>query len=164
MGRSCSLWNSGWLFLRRSLRKTSRVRMIAVMTKADTRPARRGSGVGARCSTVAGTQTHPRDHLTSRSLKPDSFVLVNIRISASQPGQSATGVKYKPQQRAERTSSSGRASTPGSGLVCADVAREDYFVNLALFSTLWLKVTTTERRRLHVCAKPGPIKPRPGRI
>lgn len=61
---------------------------------------------------------------------------------------------------------------PGSGFLCVDVAREDYFVNLALFYILWLKVTTTERRRLPVClangtrrgAKRGPIKPRPGRI
>lgn len=73
IGRSCSLRNSGRLFLRRSLRKSRRVRMTAVMTKADTRPARRGFVVGVWCCTVAGTQTHPRDHLTSRSLKPGSF-------------------------------------------------------------------------------------------
>lgn len=64
IGRSCSLRNSGRLFLRRSLRKSSRVRMTAVMMKADTRPARRGSSVGVWCRMVAGTHTHHRDHLT----------------------------------------------------------------------------------------------------
>lgn len=48
------------------MRKSSRAMMTAVMTKADTRLARRGFG----CKTVAGTQTHLL-------------------------GESATGAKYK---------------------------------------------------------------------
>lgn len=62
MGRSCSLRNSGRLFLRRSLRKRRRVMMTAVMMKADTRPARRGSRAGVWCSTVAGRQTSTKGH------------------------------------------------------------------------------------------------------
>lgn len=57
--------------------------MTAVMMKADTRPARRESRVVVLCSMVAGTQTHPKDQLTSQSLKPE---MINGRISASQPG------------------------------------------------------------------------------
>ena len=58
IGRSCSLRNSGRLSLRRSLRKRSRVMMTAVMMKADTRPASRGSNVGVLCTIVAGKKTN----------------------------------------------------------------------------------------------------------
>lgn len=55
--------------------------MTAVMTKADTRLARRGLGDGLWCKTVAGTQTH----LFGKSAK---FQLL-------EQGESATGAKYK---------------------------------------------------------------------
>lgn len=81
IGRSCSLRNSGRLFLRRSLRKRRRVMMTAVMMKADTRPARRGSRAGVWCSTVAGRQTNTKGHSNQTVL-----FLLKGRISASQTG------------------------------------------------------------------------------
>lgn len=69
IGRSCSLRNSGRLSLRRSLRKMSRVMMTAVMMKADTRPARRGSSVGDSWTIVAGTKTQEIKHAGHPPLK-----------------------------------------------------------------------------------------------
>lgn len=61
------------------MRKRRRVIMTAVMMKADTRPARRGSRAGVWCSTVAGTNTKGHSNQT---------VLFSFkgRISASQTG------------------------------------------------------------------------------
>lgn len=161
MGRSCSLRNSGRLFLRRSLRKSSRAMMTAVTTKADTRLARRGFGDGLWCKTVAGTQTH----LFGKSAK----------LRLLEQGESATGAKYKASSGVQERprcfhlrhlqEERARLAAP---LCVWMLLGEDYFVNLALFYILWLKVTTTERRRLPVClangtrrgAQRGPIKPK----
>lgn len=63
------------------MRKRRRVITTAVMMKADTRPARRGSRAGVWCSTVAGRQTHTKGH-------SNQTVLFSFkgRISASQTG------------------------------------------------------------------------------
>lgn len=108
-----------------------------------------------------GTQTH----LFGKSAK---FQLL-------EQGESATGAKYKAssgvQERPRcfhlRHLQEERARL-AAALCVWMLLGEDYFVNLALFYILWLKVTTTERRRLPVClangtrrgAQRGPIKPK----
>lgn len=115
MGRSCSLRNSGRLFLRRSLRKSSRVMMTAVMMKADTRAARRGSSFGVWCSIVAGRQTHHRDQLTSWSLKPGSFGFDKWHNFSF---TSRLKVQQEPQQR--------RAERPRSCFICVIFRKSEH--------------------------------------
>ena len=84
IGRSCSLRNSGLLSLRRSLRKRSRVMMTAVMMKADTKPARRGSNVGDSWAIVAGTKnTHisPKTSCTPTKQAGTAWLTVDLTLT-----------------------------------------------------------------------------------
>lgn len=87
IGRSWSLRNSGRLSLRRNLRKSSRVMMTAVMMKADTKPARRGSKVGDSWAIVASPPTLSGDGMSACALAWAEVdrVIVDVKWATVEP-------------------------------------------------------------------------------